>query len=659
MNFIFNNIEEHFKGSSKSLEIAVTVADSVVQACKNRYGDTSDKCQPLKEDKYDEEQKKEEAQKKEEKNLQDPSKLLNLSTENYVYGIYKFNGNDYYFKINVNKAGKKCNINYNDVKKINSSLYNDIISENNEQTLIMKSDGKPNTFNILGTNGIFGTFTLSSVDNNIKKTPDMFGDVFGYALNRLYLLFPNNLYNAYDKNSSNLYILASNKLYELIFSLIFIIFLIIAILITLDILISIFKIFFLNNTKPSDDNTPDQLKTYQQKLSLMISKANDEKYTPQSLMLIKQEHIHLIIIPIIIIIYCIVHSVIYYYLFINRAYYKITELYNNLITPDEIIRNEVIKCLNKNIEIKSEVLNTNVFVNKELLLLFKNISYGNEIDISKGKYYVIDSTIIDYKLQRKNFEDKMLSINKYFTYTKFNYTANYYTNEFFEKFKKLYTQLKKDHKLYFKGKTIDTKPYDTTDYQQMLKLLLTIYIYFIEWNNNDPYILIKLNKLIFGRVANIGVAEVDEDIENTLTFRDIIPYYLNNYKEPNIVNIYKGVCIFLEESHDSNIRQNPVDKTYTFTNADFPLNKFNDAFGKVRRSKLNGPEYPLNLYLAFEMGLNILIILIILILLKIMSKGDDTAEFNKNITYTKTLAMWIVTQIGISVFGIINILRFV
>ena len=167
-----------------------------------------------------------------------------------------------------------------------------------------------------------------------------------------------------------------------------------------------------------------------------------------------------------------------------------------------------------------------------------------------------------------------------------------------------------------------------------------------------------MNKLIFGRVANIGVAEVDEDIENTLTFRDIIPYHLNNYKEPNIVNIYKGVCIFLEGSHDSNIMQNPVDKTYTFTNADFPLNKFNDAFGKVRRSKLNGPEYPLNLYLAFEMGLNILIILIILILLKIMSKGDNT-EFNKNITNAQTLAMWIVTQIGISIFGIINILRFV
>ena len=41
-----------------------------------------------------------------------------------------------------------------------------------------------------------------------------------------------------------------------------------------------------------------------------------------------------------------------------------------------------------------------------------------------------------------------------------------------------------------------------------------------------------------------------------------------------------------------------------------------------------------------------------------MSKGDNT-EFNKNITNAQTLAMWIVTQVGISIFGIINILRFV
>jgi hypothetical protein len=41
-----------------------------------------------------------------------------------------------------------------------------------------------------------------------------------------------------------------------------------------------------------------------------------------------------------------------------------------------------------------------------------------------------------------------------------------------------------------------------------------------------------------------------------------------------------------------------------------------------------------------------------------MSNGDDS-EFNKNITFTQTLATWIVAQIAISIFGIINVLRFV
>ncbi len=77
-------------------------------------------------------------------------------------------------------------------------------------------------------------------------------------------------------------------------------------------------------------------------------------------------------------------------------------------------------------------MTSNSRVNKELLLLFQNISYSKEIDISKGKYSVIDITVNDYKLQHKNFEDKMLSINKHFTYTEYNYKGNYYTKEFFE-----------------------------------------------------------------------------------------------------------------------------------------------------------------------------------------------------------------------------------
>jgi hypothetical protein len=659
MNFLFNNVEEHFiksPGTKDAVSAGFEVLNNQVKKCKERFG-TSSPCTQEEEAAEAEAEKNKISGQTESSGPAQESKLLDFTTKNDVYGIYKYTGNEnYYFKINVNKAGNKCNINYKDVKNINSSLYNDIISEGTSSNIIQGSNS--NTFSILGNNGIFGKFTLSSDVNNQKKSSDMFGDVFGYALNRLYLLFPNNLYDSYDKNASNLYILASNKLYELIFSLIFIIFLIIAILITLDILISIFKIFFLNNSKVSTDKTQDEVKSYEQQFKSMVGNANDKNYTPQSLMLIKPEYIYLIIIPIFIIIYCIIHSVIYYYFFVNGAYYKISELYNNLIIPDEIIRNDVLKCLNKNIVIDPG----KKIVNKELLLLFQNIAYGKEIDISKGKYYVIDISANDYKVQQKNFENKMLDINKYFTYSKNIHDANYYTFEFFEEFKKLYNELKNNYKHIHKdlsGKNDIQREHNTEEYFiKIMKLLLTIYIYFIEWNNNDPYILIKLNKLIFGRVANIGIPEIDEDIENTLTFRDIIPYHLNDYREPNIVDIYRGVCNFLDGIDDAADTKRNDDGTYTFKDSTFVLNKFKEAFDKVRRSKLDGPEYSLNLYLAFEMGLNIFIILIILILLKIMSNGDDS-EFNKNITFTQTLATWIVAQIAISIFGIINVLRFV
>ena len=204
-----------------------------------------------------------------------------------------------------------------------------------------------------------------------------------------------------------------------------------------------------------------------------------------------------------------------------------------LIKPDEIIRNEVIKILNKKINVKISSVDE-YKINKKLLLLFQDICYGKDIDISKAKYSVIDIINNDYNIQLKNFEEKMLKINRHFTYNKNNYEANYYTKEFFEEYKKIYNEIK-------------NSPNDSLDVEinNFMILLLTIYIYIIEWNDSDPYILIKLNKLIFGRVANIGIREIDEDIENTLTFRDLIPYNLNNHKHPDIKKIYNGVNSYL------------------------------------------------------------------------------------------------------------------
>jgi hypothetical protein len=187
----------------------------------------------------------------------------------------------------------------------------------------------------------------------------------------------------------------------------------------------------------------------------------------------------------------------------------------------------------------------------------------------------------------------------------------------------------------------------------------------MEWDNKDPYILIKLNKIIFGRVANIQNIKIDEDIENIISLRSIIPYDTGKYTEPDIVQIYRGVCVYLDgkKKDDGTYDVPGVIKTndiYSFDiDPDVEIYKnFQDKFKKVLEYDIKKNNYYFNLYLALEMGLNILVILIILIILKLMTSSKNS-EFVKNITYAQFFASWIFTQIAISFFGIINVLRFV
>jgi hypothetical protein len=270
----------------------------------------------------------------------------NEKTKDVVHGIYKYNDNDFYFKINVKAASsEECRVTKNELQAINRSLYKDIISN-------IKDDGaNKKEIKVVGANGIFGISYLSGNENKsaIKNT---FGDVFGYVLNRLYLLFPNNLYYSYDK-SSNLYILANNKLYELIFALIFIIFLIVAISVTIDIAKIVISIFI--DTKiyvPADAKSPN----YTDKFYAAIKSTEEKDYESITLKLITNpDYYYLIVIPLIITLYCIIHSIMYYYFFIKGAYINIIQSYEELTEPDELIRNEIIGCFNKNIIIEEEI----------------------------------------------------------------------------------------------------------------------------------------------------------------------------------------------------------------------------------------------------------------------------------------------------------------
>ena len=247
----------------------------------------------------------------------------------------------------------------------------------------------------------------------------------------------------------------------------------------------------------------------------------------------------------------------------------------------------------------------------------------------------------------------MLQINKHFSYSDHNYEANIFTEVFFTGFKSLYKKI------------INIDNNNIKEYGKCMKLILVIYIYIMEWDNKDPYILIKLNKIIFGRVANIQNIKIDEDIENIISLRSIIPYDTGKYTEPDIVQIYRGVCVYL----DGKIKEdgtydvpgvNKKNDIYSFDiDPDVEIYKnFQDKFKKVLEYDIKKNNYYFNLYLALEMGLNILAILIILIILKLMTSSKNS-EFEKNITYAQFFASWIFTQIAISFFGIINVLRFV
>ena len=271
----------------------------------------------------------------------------NEKKEDIVYGIYKYKDKEeFYFKINVKEASsEECRVTKNELQAINRSLYKDIISN-------IKDEGdNKKEIKVVGADGIFGISYLSGNENK-SVLKDTFGDVFGYVLNRFYLLFPNNLYYSYDK-SSNLYILANNKLYELIFALIFIIFLIVAISVTIDIAKIVISVFI--DTKlydPADAKSPN----YTDKFYASIKSTEEKDYESTTLKLITNpDYYYLIVIPLIITLYCIIHGIMYYYFFIKGAYINIIQSYDEMTEPDELIRNEIIGCFNKNIIIKEEI----------------------------------------------------------------------------------------------------------------------------------------------------------------------------------------------------------------------------------------------------------------------------------------------------------------
>ena len=594
----------------------------------------------------------------------------------------KYNNNIYKIKYKNEKIGYVPEIN------INKSIYDIILYDTQLYDTQPITDASVIGKKLIGKNGIIYTFNIK---DKYLNDYDKKSDIYGYILNGLYILFPTTLLWSYDNHVTALYVKTNNNLYEIILLLLFIIILIILLAFISDFYNFIFGIG--NNE------------------SLFINKILDKNTY------------YLILIIFVLLAYCILHSIIYFFIFINGTYKRIKTIYDDLIIADEYIRSEV----NNNL-----ILNNN---NAESILdTFIKIAYGDDINYMIGKYNVIDETNsenIDETIRK--FEEKMLAINYSFNFDKEIYSQNNYTNAFFNSIYNtiIYTigepviaEIEKitvnstggitsiDLNSMAKGKYYKNEPplitimspTDTTgeqakavaklkkstitntflyeidtiditeegkkyvvadsnkirietiaDYKlrtnsnKTLLNIIIIYVYFVRNNVDDPYILIKLNKLIFGRVANVGIKKIDDEIDFTLSLKSLLGHNLQKEEIKNDLNdISTKLFAYINDKDKSGFKENIINLHKN--NGKF-ITDFTDKLYIVRLDYW-GAVYFFNLYLAVEIMLNAVIILIILLIIK-YTDNDMRQKVVYYITVITAFIVFLIEEVQTAILGVI------
>ena len=498
----------------------------------------------------------------------------------------KYNDKGYNIQYKNEKIGYVPEIN------INKSIYDIILYDTQLYDTQPITDASVIGKKLIGKNGIIYTFNIKD-NHKYLNDYDKKSDIYGYILNGLYILFPTTLLWSYDNHVTALYVKTNNNLYEIILLLLFIIILIILLAFISDFYNFIFDIGNGNNE------------------SLFINKILDKNTY------------YLILIIFVLLAYCILHSIIYFFIFINGTYKRIKTIYDDLIIADEYIRSEV----NNNL-----ILNNN---NAESILdTFIKIAYGDDINYMIGKYNVIDETNsenIDETIRK--FEEKMLAINYSFNFDKEIYSQNNYTNAFFNS---IYNIL-----------IIDDKIINKT-----LLNIIIIYVYFVRNNVDDPYILIKLNKLIFGRVANVGIKKIDDEIDFTLSLKSLLGHNLQKEEIKNDLNdISTKLFAYISDKNKSGFTDNIITKIKDYKDNGKFITDFTDKLYIVRLDYW-GAVYFFNLYLAVEIMLNAVIILIILLIIK-YTDNDMRQKVVYYITVITAFIVFLIEEVQTAILGVI------
>jgi len=428
-------------------------------------------------------------------------------------------------------------------------------------------------------------------------------------------------YVLHDANATDLYVHLNNRFYEMVLFVLFIILLIIV--------IKIIYTFVGNLLSIIKDDEISQIDTINIFRYVYIKKFST------------------IIIIIAILLYCMLHSILYKKIFIDNVYDRIHGMYKEITKIDLQMQGDVNMLIDNVGTLGSDTY-------------FKTV--GNLLKLSHIGNLENRDTIIDFadlvndsKTQLELFTKKMLVVNKKFNISNYDklYNLKEYINTCLDKHR---PTIECDAEYIEHGAEITFQSPDAKNDEDMILasqlFIIIIYIYFVSNNKDDPYILIKLNKLILGQIVKVGDKDIDKDIEYTITLRSLLYEKLDHEQTSNQLKNIKSIVdnyIFKNCKSDGK-------KIYKYKYVKELIDKKIKLFTeniKNANSNLNffTPVYFFNLYLALEMGLNFVVILIILF--SMLTYDTNTPELKAKIKETIEWINFAKEEIITAIYGVI------